>query len=159
MAIRLQKSILNILNKKFANSIFVTGVRAGLNRRKKVDKSKDSLISTPRGLANKKKNMSAGTTNTKILEYLYEDNFKFYELSFTNQNPNLPNFINSIKFLLDEKPTRFENAVTANVKAFLDYQNRKKNAKSTIKQKKFDGFGLDSRQFQSALGTELVLKK
>lgn len=144
------------LNKYLGDYVYNTGVRKNKNNRKRVLHNKTSLVTTSRGLANAKSKKKDSEQNTDVINSLYRDyRFRFYSLAFfKSQNPNYNTFVKSVKYIFDDNPRRFENAITANVKAFLDKQTKKTNKHSTAKQKKFNKFGIDSRQMQLSLDTE-----
>lgn len=140
--------------KKLEQTYFRTGVNSAKNSRKNVLHNKTSITSTTRGIANKKSNKPSKTDNASVIESLYKQNFRFYSESFSSSNPNLSNFYSSIKYIFDGDIRRFENAITANVKAYLDQQNAFRNTAATAKVKGFNKYGIDSRQMQMSLDTD-----
>ena len=142
MTAKAKKPLDKQLTKLFKNYIYYTGI------------SKAS-----RGITTAKKKQKSTTKNTDVLSYLYGMKFYFFSESFTKNNPNYNRFLKSIKYLFDKDSRRFENAVTANVKAYLDMQTTRRNKPSTTRQKKFNKFGIDSRQMQLALNTQRTDKK
>jgi hypothetical protein len=145
-----------ILNKQMSKYTYIAGVSTQKNRRRKVLHNKTSLYQTTRGLTNKKATKRDNQSNVAILERLYKDNFPLYEIAFSNINPNYKTFKESIKYLFNENPRRFENAISANIKACLDKQNFRKNKKSTVKFKGFNRFGVDSRQLQMSFDAKRI---
>ena len=149
----LNKQLDKYLKDKLQNYKFKTGIAVGKNSRRTVLHTKNSKVFTSRGIANRKATKASKTTNSDVFVNLYESGFNFYSRSFTQSNPNYETFLNSINYILDADPRRLENAITANVKAYLDKQRTFKNKESTIDYKGFDKFGIDSRQFQLSLDT------
>lgn len=160
MTIKINKQIADYIKKTFQGYVFTMGITSGKNSRKKVLHSKTSKIMVSRGIANQKSQKGSKTKNEEVMEYLYKRGFTFFANSFTNSNPNYNTFIKSISYILDTKEIRkLENAITANVKAYLDQQVTFTNKASTAKSKGFNKFGLDSRQLQLALDTTSEKKK
>lgn len=146
---RFKIDIKKALNKTLSDFNYEAGVDTRKDKRKEVLHNKTSLLTVSRGLANKKSQKKSSVKNTDIIADFYNDyNFRLYEIAFSPKNPNYKIWVRSVKYIFNEDPKRFENAVVANIKATLDKQKVHKNSKKTALVKKFNKFGIDSRQLQ-----------